>query len=401
MNFNLFNSITNHSKWRSQCINLVASENRPSKAVLTALTSDMNQRYFFKEFFSTSSGFKYEYHGAKFIEEVYDTTESLAKDLFQATYVNLNMLSGHLSNLNMLLAFCQPGDTIVCTDTNFGGYPGLAPEKLPSYLKINIIYIPQNDLSSTVDLDRLEEILIQHKPKIVMLSSSITLFPFPVKEVSRLCREYNIPFCYDASHPMGLIAGKEFQNPFAEGADFIIGSTHKSFPGPQGGIILGNIDCDKINKSCDFVVVDNIHPGRIAALGIALLEMKHYGSDYAKQIILNAKYLAKYLEKRGINIEFREKDYTESHQFLLKKDFGYYEAFTKKLEEYGIILDNSGRIGVSEITRIGMKEIDMDQIALFITEIFSGNERKSLKNDIKDFSLSFDSIKYGFDDAHF
>lgn len=389
--------IKNHDRWRSNCLNLVPSENLMSDFVKQAFTSDFGHRYFFQNTFSTESGLSYEYNGTKFIKELYEYTIGLANEVFQSKYANIDMHSGHLANLNIILSYCKKGDTIMCSDTEFGGYPGLAEGKLPTYLGVNSVYIPQNSIGGQVDLQEFESSIIKHAPKIVMLSSSITLFPFPVKEVSDICKKYNIPFCYDASHPLGLIAGGEFQKPFNEGADLIIGSTHKSFPGPQGGIILGkNKDYNNIVESTDFVTVDNIHLHRIAALAYSLYEMKHFGNDYAGQIIKNTKALALALDNEGFTVKFKNMGYSESHQLLLDTSQFNYPQLTSKFQTCNIITDNSGRIGTSEITRYGLKEDDMKVIAKFMCRIMQNENLEKIKKDVIEFKSNFKELHFTF-----
>ncbi len=384
-----------HDKLRNDCLNLIASENITSKNVRLALASDIQHRYYFTNNYLTKAGFSYQYRGTNHIKEMIDNTKKLAMEVFDADYVNLDMLSGHISNLNILFSYCKPGDTVFCSNTEYGGYPGLAFDKLPKYLGLKIEYIPQSEVGGAVNLELLKTMIHEKSPKIVILSSSITLFPFPVKEVSSLCREKGIIFVYDASHPLGLIAGKQFQEPFKEGADIIIGSTHKTFPGPQGGIILGKGNCSEIMKATDFVTVDNIHINRIAALGVALLEMKEYGEEYAIQIVKNAIKLASALEKIGINVRYRDYGYTQSHQFILEWRSDYSE-FTNRLEQANIILDNSNRIGLSEITRYGMTEEDMVIIASFFERVNSGESPKAVKRDVVNFKRSFSKLSYCF-----
>lgn len=395
---NISKLISQHEVWRRRSINLVASENRLSPSAAAALTSDMGHRYFFKTAFETESGIKYDYRGATYISEMYEWIEAAAKRLFGANYVNLEMLSGHLANINILFSHCRTGDTIICTDTHFGGYPGLDAKKLPAFLGLNVEFLPQSEIGGDIDLVELERLIQRTSPKIVMLSSSMTFFPFPVKEVSHLCHQYGVPFCYDASHPLGLIAGGMFQSPFEEGADYIIGSTHKSFPGPQGGIVLGKADdIQSIEQATDFVVVDNIHLNRIAALGITIAEMEAFGKAYAQQIIANAKAFAHALVKKGFDVAFSDKGFTQSHQFLLNSNFGCYSTFTAKMESIGIILDNSGRIGVSEITRLGMKEEHMSYIADLFSKVASVGVTPDLSNQVAEFMQEFQEVQYCFD----
>ena len=398
MNSKIMNLINQHDSWRGNCINLVPSENVMSDFVKQAFKSDFGHRYFFQNTFSTESGLSYEYNGTKFIKELYEYTTGLSNKIFGSKYSNIDMHSGHLSNLNIILSYCKPGDVIMCSDTEFGGYPGLAEGKLPSYLGVKSIYIPQTEIGGKIDLKLLEQLVIKYLPKIVMLSSSITLFPFPVKEVSDICKKYDIPFCYDASHPLGLIAGGEFQKPFEEGAELIIGSTHKSFPGPQGGIILGKRkEYNKIVDSTDFVTVDNIHLHRIAALSYSLYETEFFGKDYAKQIINNTKSLASSLNDEGFKVNFKDRGYSESHQLLLDISELEYPKLTSKFQECNIITDNSGRIGTSEITRFGLKEEEMKIIANFIYRIANNEDLEIIKNDVIEFKSNFKKMKYTFE----
>lgn len=387
-----------HDKLRNDCLNLVASENITSKNVRQALVSDMQHRYYFTNNYMTKAGFSYQYRGSKFIKEMIDNTKNLAREVFEADYVNLDMLSGHISNITTLFSYCKPGDTIFCSNTEFGGYPGLAVDKLPKYLGLKIEYIPQLEVGGVVNLELLKSLIHKTPPKIIIISSSITLFPFPVSEVSSLCRENGIILVYDASHPLGLIAGKQFQDPFKEGADLIIGSTHKTFPGPQGGIILGKGNCSDIIKATDFVTVDNIHINRIAALGVALIEMKEYGKDYAIQTIKNARKLASELEKTGINVKYRDYGYTQSHQFVLEGRSDY-SQFTSRLEQANIILDNSNRIGLSEVTRYGMTEEDMVIVASFFERVNSGESPKAIKRDVVNFKRGYSKMSYCFSES--
>lgn len=399
MKIDLENIINSHNTWRGKCLNLVASENVMSNFVKQAFISDFGHRYYFFNAFSTNSGLSYEYKGSRFVKKLYEYTTNLANEVFGSDYANIDMHSGHLSNMNILFSYCKAGDTVICTDTEYGGYPGLANGKLPFYLGINSLFIPQDSIGGDIDIDELERLIMKSSPKIVILSSSITLFPFRVKEVSDLCKKYEVPFCYDASHPLGLIAGGEFQKPFDEGADLIIGSTHKSFPGPQGGIILGKGEgkFKSVEASTYFVTVDNIHLHRITALSLALYESKHFGKEYAKQIISNTKALAKALDEEGITVKFKDRGFSESHQLLIDTSTIKYADLTTKLEKCNIITDNSGRIGTGEITRFGLKEPEMQTIAKFISRIAFGEDIEVVRKDVVEFKSNFMEIKYTFD----
>jgi glycine hydroxymethyltransferase len=236
------------------------------------------------------------------------------------------------------------------------------------------------------------------KVSIIILGSSLILYPHPVKEISAVARELGIVVGYDGSHVLGLIAGHTFQDPLREGAIALFGSTHKTFFGPQGGIILANEDkpfADIVHPS----IVDNAHWNRIAALTMALLEIETFGESYAKQVIKNAKALAKSLVERKMPVKGPKDVYTESHQVLLApKPYQQNKELALKLEEANIIVNNGIRLGVNEVTRRGMKESEMNTIAEFIERIFKGEDPKKVAIDVIRLRTEFSDIEYRFKD---
>ena len=195
-----------------------------------------------------------------------------------------------------------------------------------------------------------------------------------------------------------------------EGADIITSSTHKTFPGPQGGLILGNIDNNlqkKIRNKIFPGVLSNHHLHRIPSLYIALSEMKKFGKDYASQIIKNAKTLAEELYNLEFDVLVKERGFTQSHQVLVNmKNKGGGDFVVKKLEEQNIIVNKniiqgdklnianpSGiRIGVQEMTRFLMKQDEMKQIAEFIKKIIIDN--KDIKQEVIEFRSKFQDIGF-------
>ncbi|RLE69103.1 MAG: serine hydroxymethyltransferase, partial [Thermoprotei archaeon] len=223
------------------------------------------------------------------------------------------------------------------------------------------------------------------KPKLVILGASSILFPYNLKRVREICDRVDAYIGYDASHVLGLIAGKMFQpDPFKNGVDILFGSTHKTFFGPQGGMILTDNDdiAEKILRNMKLKMLDNPHLNRIAGLVQALWEFLMYGEKYARQVVYNAKALGKYLDANNIPVKYGELGYTESHQILLdiekieEKSGLKYSQIARKMEEANIIIDLGGRIGTQEISRIGMKEKDMKLIANLFSEIVI--EKKSI-----------------------
>jgi glycine hydroxymethyltransferase len=197
---------------------------------------------------------------------------------------------------------------------------------------------------------------------------------------------------YDGSHVLGLIAGGEFQDPLREGCSMLIASTHKSFPGPQGGIILSNDDRVFSNVAGKIFpgIVDNIHLDRVAALAVALIEMLQFGKAYAHGILKNSHALAKSLYDQGVRLRGRDFGFTKSHQILLDYDESKLQLIASRLEQANIIVEIGGRIGTSELTRMGYGPAEMETVAELIAVIINGKKppefvQKRVKSLIKGF----------------
>ena len=383
-----------HDNYRNKCINLLPSENVLSPLAKSAMISDVGQRYYFETAYSPKEGASYSYNGTKYIEEILTLGQQVAQKVFNADYVSLYPISGHLANIAILFAFTNPGDTIICHSPQSGGYPGLDKKKLPKYLNLDVRYFPMDKkFNEMINVEETINLINKVKPRLVIFSSANTLFPIPLKKISDATRKNKSILIYDGSHPLGLIANNEFQNPLSEGADILVGGTQKSFPGPQGAIIATNKYVDKIKEVEHFVTVDNPHFNRIAALAVSLLEMKKYGSNYAKQIIKNSQTLASELYKNGIPVLYKELNYTQSHMFKIKT-FSDYQEYSSKLERANIIIDNSGRIGTNEMTRMGMKEKEMKIIAEYISIIYNDANSYKIKDMVIELKSKFQLIKY-------
>jgi glycine hydroxymethyltransferase len=390
----LLEIIEGHHSLRLHSLNLLPSENVLSPLARKFLASDMSQRYFFKDPFKGENGISYSYSGSKYIERIVDIGEQIAKDLFAAKYVSLYPVSGHQANLAVLLAFTKPGDTIMVFDSKHGGYPGLDKDKLPKYLGLKVIYIQTvEENPELIDYPTTYSLIQKFKPKLVIYSSAHTLFPINIEELTNKSQEVGAKFIYDGSHPLGLIAGGQFQKPLQEGADVLIAGTQKSFPGPQGGIISTNKYGDELEQVNHFVIIDNPHFHRIAALTTSLLEMKANGQQYAIQVVKNTKALAKALFDKGFDIKYSEYNYTESHMFKIRLSNSF-SILVKKLEKANIMIDTAGRIGTAEMTRMGMKEAEMKIIADFIFQVSIENDFDNIKQRVINFRDQFQTVCY-------
>jgi len=367
--------IEEHERWRTNGINLIASENTISEPVRKALTSDLAGRYH-NEW----------YGGSKVAVEIIEATESLAQRLFKADHAIVTPLSGNICDLTVLLNFTSPGEKVAMVPISVGGYP-LGVKKFHREL----VPLPVDEKTYDIDVPKAKETIFENDVKLTILGSSFLLFPHPVREMREVMekKEDAAPLVYDGSHVLGLIACSQFQDPLREGAEILIGSTHKSFYGPQGGMILTNslelAEACKAFLDLDLEegigLVDNPHMSRIAALGVAMEEMLA-DPDYGKRVVKNAKALAKALDELSVPIRFKDRGFTESHQVLL--DLGQEEAksLCHRLEAVGIFIDIGGRLGAAEVTHLGMGPTEMSEIASMISDVYNKKAGEGLKEEI-------------------
>ena len=380
-----------HEQWRKEeCINLIPSENVMSHAVRALLSSELGHRYTSRDKF---------YMGTRFIDEIEQLGEELAKEVFRADTADLRPLSGHIADMIFLGSFANSNDTILCVSPADGGYPGIWEEGVSKYLKLRTIGFPFSKETMNIKVDEAADLILQEKPRIVIFGASLILFPEPVRGLAKVAHEVDAHVGYDGSHVLGLIAGGEFQNPLQEGASVLLGSTHKTLFGPQGGMILADKEHGEVIEKRIFpAFVDNAHWNRIAALSLALAELKAYGKEYARQIIRNAQILAGALAEYSFPVACPGLGYTKSHQVFL--DYGGYKegrVIAKRLEGANIIADCGVRLGVCETTRRGMKADEMERIAEFIKRVIVDKEDSSrVKEDVSKLAKEFQEIKYCF-----
>jgi len=381
-----------HEEWRGQStLNLIPSENVTSPAVRSLLSSDLGHRYTARDKF---------YMGTRFTDELEQYGEKLAKDVFQSQTADLRPLSGHIADLIFLACFTRPKDTVLCLSATDGGYPGIWKQGLPDLLKLKVAGFPFSKEKRNIDSEKAAEWILKVKPKVIVFGASFFLFPHPLRELSKAASEVSATVGFDGSHVLGLIAGGQFQDPLREGASALFGSTHKSFFGPQGGIILANKELGEIIRKRIYpALVDNAHWNRIAALTLALAEMKEFGKAYARQVVRNSQALGKALFESDFPVVCPNLGFTKSHQIVI--DYGGYKkgrVIAKKLEKANIIADCAIRLGTCELTRRGMKEKEMLKAAEFIKRVIKDDEKpQKIKHEVAKFVAEFQNIKYCFE----
>src|SRR5438132_7596672 len=199
----------------------------------------------------------------------------------------------------VLLSLATNGDKILSVSPVNGGYPGISHLGLGRLLGLKNFYFPYDDNRVNIDPRESRALMEREAPRLIFFGSSFIPFPHPVREVSNSYRDGISIF--DGSHVMGLIAGGEFQDPLRQGCSLLIGSTHKSLPGPQGGMILSNNEeaFSKVSNSVHPGIVNNIHWNRVASLSITLIEMMAFAKSYAKAVAYNSQALWKSLDTLG------------------------------------------------------------------------------------------------------
>jgi glycine hydroxymethyltransferase len=384
--------VRKHEKWRGkQCLNLIPSENAMSPSVRSLLSSELAQRYTARDRF---------YMGTRFIDEIEEYGEKVARELFKAQTTDLRPLSGHVADLIVLANLTKPGDKLLCVSPEHGGYPGMWKPGLAQLLNIKAVPFPFSKNDMNIKVSEAQETIGNAKPKLLVFGASLINFPHPVKELAKVAHENGAIVGFDGSHVLGLIAGEQFQDPLREGAQVLFGSTHKSFFGPQGGILLANREIGELLKEKIYpAFVDNAHWNRIAALTLALAEMKTFGKVYATQIVRNSKSLAKALHDYGFPVVCQHLGFTESHQVIV--DYGDYEkgrTVAEKLQRANIIVDCVIRFGTCEVTRRGMKEAEMLKIAGLIKRTIIDRENpETVKKDVAKVTAEFHKVHYCFD----
>lgn len=378
--------VDRHERWRVEsCLNLQPSENLVSPQVKRALGSDLAGRYTLPwDGEINGSPVANAYGGTRYLDEIEAAGEALAREVFGATYASLKPLSGHVAGMIGILTATSPGDTILVVDGRHGGYDGYGPDYIPDVLggTRRVAYLPFDESAWQVDTPRAVESIEAVRPALVLLGASFLLFPYEIGPLRDACDSAGSLIGYDGSHVLGLIAGGAFQRPLAEGADLLLGSTHKSFFGPQGGILLTNrADVwETARRQMVWRTLDNVHWNRIAGLAQALSEHREFGAAYATQAVANAKALAAELDERGFPVRFAVHGYTASHQFLLDAAgltdaFGLTpQEFSSTLERNDIIVDAVARVGTSEVTRLGATEATMGEIATLMDRAVRGDD---------------------------
>ena len=394
-------------------LGMIASENIVSPMVQKVVCSDLHGRYA-----EGLPGKRY-YQGC----DDFDTIESigidLAKKVFNANFANIQSISGTVSNIAALKALAKPGDKITAVSTADGGHI--------SHARMGAVGLRDLDLSTYPwDIDRMEpdvdgacKLIRDISPKVCLIGQSVFLFPTPLKEIAAAAHEVGAQVMYDGAHVLGLIAGGQFQDPLREGADIMTGSSHKTFPGPQGGFLLSSSQDEQMHKRLNNAIFpgtcSSYHLHHVAGKVVALAEFEEYGENYARDIVQNARALGQSLAAEGFDVLAESRNYTASHQVLTRHgdiDSGAGAVAAQLLEDAGIVtnmnmlpgdtkaLNPSGlRLGVQELTRVGMGKNEMSEVArLFAKVLIEKKDPARIKKEVEQLKSDFQIIRYCFNE---
>ncbi len=410
--------IEKQDHWRENCLNMIASENISSNAVRDAVASDLGHRYAEgllggrdKEGLQIFERF---YQGTRFFDEIESIAMKLTEELFSADHANLVPVSGAVANLVAYYALTKYGDSVSGLSIMCGGHISHTHISAAGVMGLRDFPYPFDEKEMNIDVELAKKAVLEKRPKLMIFGGSLFLFPHPVEEMREVADEIDAYIMYDGAHVAGLIAGGKFQNPLKEGADVMTSSTHKTFPGPQGGMVMcKDYLKEKINNAAFPGLTSNHHLHHVAGYAIAAAEMKEFGKAYAGQIVKNSKALAQALYERGFNVLCEHKGFTESHQNVIDvTNVGTAREIAEALESANIIVnknllpwdslkrtkDPSGmRIGVQEVTRYGMKEGEMDEIAELMKKIVIDKaDTERIKKEVIELKKNFADVGFGF-----
>ena len=394
-------------------LGMIASENIVSPMVQRIVTSDLHGRY------AEGLPNKRYYQGCGDFDTIESLGIKLAKELFNAPFANIQSTSGTVSNIAALKALAKPGDSITAVSTADGGHISHARMGAVGLRDLNLSTYPWDEDRMEPDIDASAELIRETSPSIALFGQSVFLFSTPLQELSDAAHEVGATVMYDGAHVLGLIAGGCFQDPLHEGADIMTGSSHKTFPGPQGGFILSSSEDEKFQRKLNNAVFpgtcSSYHLHHVAGKVVALAEFIEYGEELSRNTVANAQALGSALAEEGFDVLAESRGYTESHQVLTRHgdlDSGAGAKAADLLEQAGIItnmnmlpgdtkaMSPSGlRLGVQELTRVGMGRDEMKDVARFYARVLIENEEPSkVKGDVREFKSDYHVIRYCFNE---
>ena len=354
-------------------------------------------------------GDKYEM-GLEAIEEIEVITAALCAEVFDAQFAEIRVPSGAIANLYGFMATCSAGDTIIAPPASVGGHVTHHLAGCAGLFGLRTVEAPVLSDGYTIDAEALMVVAQKEKPKLITVGSSLNLDEHPVREIRTVADEVGAKVMFDAAHQCGIIAGKAWRDPLAEGAHFMTMSTYKSLGGPAGGLIVTN-DAE-MAEAFDAIafpgMTANFDAAKSAAMAVTMLDWRDHGQAYAAKMIEVAKGLAAALKARGVPVFETANGATSSHQFAVRAAaYGGGQAASKRLRKAGFLACGIGlpieavagdmnglRFGTPELVRWGMDMGHVDQMADMIAEALGGNDPTAMAPRVRDWRETFDKLHY-------
>lgn len=337
--------------------------------------------------------------------------------LLDAAFVETRVPSGSVANLYAYLATTRPGDRVLAFSDAAAGHVTHHSEGAAGLVGLEVHEMAFDLDRMDVDLDGLADQCARLRPALLIVAGSMCLFPYDVAGVRAAADEVGAVVMYDAAHMGGLIAGGRFQQPLAEGAHLMTGSTYKSFGGPPAGFVATNdaVLAERLDRIAFPGLTANYDLARTAALTLAALDLLEHGPAYADASIGNARALARALVHRGVDVHHVEgRGATASqHVAVPAGRYGGGDTAARRLEPAGLLTSSIGlpprpgaptvppgeaaalRLGTQEVTRWGMGEAEMAAIAdLMARVLVSGTEASTLVGEVRDLRSAFRTLRF-------
>ena len=386
----VYNAIDSELQRQRNKIELIASENFTSEAVMEAMGSYMTNKY--------AEGYPQNryYGGCECVDIVEDLARDRAKKIFGAEHANVQPHSGAQANMGVYQAILTPGDTVLGLNLSHGGHLTHGSKVNSSGKLYNFIAYGVKEEDGRIDYDEVEKLAIEHKPKLIVTGASAYPRIIDFKKFREIADKVGAMLMVDMAHIAGLVAVGLHPNP-VEYADFVTTTTHKTLRGPRGGMILCK---EKYAKQIDKAIFPGIQGGPlmhvIAGKAVCFKEaLEPEFKTYQEQVIKNAKVLAEELQKYGFKLL---SDGTDNHLILIDlRNKGITgKELEVRLDDVGITINKNSipydpekpsitsgiRIGTPAVTTRGFKEGEMKKIAKLINETVNNYETK--KDEIRE-----------------
>ena len=345
-------------------------------------------------------------------EQIEILLAQLMRKLFGARYAEIRVPSGSLANLYAYMATTNPGDRILSFAGEAGGHATHHTVGAAGLYGLEVHALPFDPDRMDVDGERLARVASELEPKLIIVAGSLCLFPYSLAAVREVADSIGAFVLYDAAHMGGIIAGGRFQQPLAEGADLVTGSTYKSFGGPPSGFVLTNSSAlaERLDRIAFPGLTANFDLSRTAAMILAVLDLLEHGRAYADMCIRNAQALAQALEEAGCAVHHvAGRGHTESHHVAMRAaPYGGGGAAANRLALANVLTAGIGlpiapvpneangiRLGTQEITRWGLEPEHMAGVAELMARILvKGEDPATVRPDVVAFRADFQTLHY-------